>query len=485
MFGAARKFANFHILNCLSDDEPRPPSRDCSYSPRDDINLSNAEQEGTDISTKRSRNLTSIIDKPTHSGSSATEGTPSRDRPTFTEGLVKFVVAKDDDAKDCLALLVTERMIQVINNIAEDDRKREAAETALQSLEAEEFKLQRLIGKSDTTFRSIACQEHGLEESENTSRLQSKLESLGEEKGVLQMRIEIFERNATFGQTKVQHMLEKAMDQVNLLKKAVIQPSELSVEDQCDENDDEAERKDMKFSASTEIAIEKTAESGVDEEAKVLQAAQREFEDAQTALFRAQCEFDGKENRYQTELAEFEMAIEVGDTEWTRSQFDRRAVMIGQYLTGVLIDAENDYDRAHDRAQKMGVFDDGWGQSSYYGHSQYTEQSLRDGQVLDGGFSSALSAVTREFIASWTAGVDATDHEEKPARVEVDEWASRPVDQSDSISAIESGPLKRRINNWQWWCDEHRQEWQPEQARVKDLWDIDGRVTSRRNSWSL
>ena len=472
-FGVARSFADFHILDCLPGVESWSDSRSSLDSSRDDAYLLNRGNEAAGNQIFGSTKSSEDVDMPLQEDSSEEEA-PLRDEPSFTEGPARFIVAKDNDAKDCLALLITGRLIEVFNDNAEDERKREATESAIHKLKIRESKLQYLIESSNDNAGDVVGQKGGAEKLDNTVRLQSRLDKLRDKKRFLQEDLKIFGDNIAFGHTEAQHMFEKAMDQANLLRKPKCEPIGPALddeeEDEGEENHNDVET--VKSTSSTEIPNEQTA-------------ARKEFEEAQRALLQAQFEFDQKEYRNQIDLADFEMAAESGETDWTRSQFDRRAILVSQDLTGALIDAENAYEYAREQAEKLGVFDDGWGQSSYYGHSQCTEQSLGDGQAIEGDFSSALSAATKDFITAWSANLDDHGHIEEFTPIEVDEWDSRTVDLSDSISAIEYGPIKRRINDWQRWCGEHRQGWQPQEPETEDLWVVGGYVLSRRRSWSL
>ncbi|KAL9098792.1 MAG: hypothetical protein Q9163_005611 [Psora crenata] len=482
---AARSFTIFRKLNCFPNSQSRQPSMSSSHTAREDINLLGTTQEAPDQRMQSSGSTISYSGESRYDATLPKEELVSEIQTRFTEGPPKFVVAKDDDGETCLALLVTERMIKVLNEIAEDDAQRDAAELALEKLEKQEYKLQSLMEALETAAGSSNNQERDSQESEKVSRLRSELGQIGDNKRHLQKTIQTFERNAGFGKDKSQQMFEKAMDEANLLNRAEIRSSETVLEDECDKEGDKAEVDDSRSPAISEVRTENGAETSMNERENVLRAAQKEYEEAETALFRAQCEFDRKEYHYQAELAEFERAAEVGDTDWTMSQFDRRAILTAQDLTRDLIDAERAYDKARDHAEKIGVFDDGWGQSSYYGHSQCTGQSIGDGQIPEGGFACALSSERENLIASWAADVGDSGYVEEAVSMEVDEWDCRPVEPWDSISTFEYGPLKRRIDGWHRWCDEHRLEWQPQQPGPTGFEPVESNVLSRRESCTL
>ena len=129
------------------------------HSSQDDVRLQIIDYEAVQNTTRAGKILASKANEQRYDYSSRAEEALSQDQPRITEGPAKFIAGSDEYLKDCLVLLVTERMIEVFNNIAENDRCYEAAETALRRLEDREYRLQHLVAKSKTTDSSGTSQD--------------------------------------------------------------------------------------------------------------------------------------------------------------------------------------------------------------------------------------------------------------------------------------------------------------------------------------
>ena len=395
--------------------------------------------------------------------------------PGFTDGTGKVITAKDDKGKVCFALLITRRMVEAQNDLALAEQDRKAKRVALQRIKAKERKLQELISQRGSTQEILTGKETNEQNLNNGSSLHAKVEKVGARKKVIQAEIEALEDNIDFCKTEFQEVSQEAMEEANLLRKPEMRQTDTTQDDESEDSDETEQGEEYK-------ALLSEANPLFSDEERIVREAQVNFYKAEQALFQAQAEFDRKEWRYQMELANFEAAAAVEETDWTRSHFDRQAILIGQDLTRDLINAECAFDDARNNAERIGAFDDGWGQDSYYGDSQRAEQSLGGNQVPQGGFPSVLSAATQDSIQTWAGKVTVPDADEVMEPVDVDEWDSAPIDVSDSVSCIDFGPLGRRVVEWAAYCDEHRQEWLPQEPKVEDIWTAVNSPLSRRKS---
>ena len=403
----------------------------------------------------------------------------SRDLPRFSDAAPKITLVKDDDGQIYFALVVTETMFEVQNDLSLADQDLRAKELELQKIQKKVVKLEHLITDTETLPTPTAGQDerdHALDKAEN---LRLRLEQLCDRKRLVQAEIGAIKDNIDFCNRTFQRMSQRAMEQANLLKKREI-PHDSLAQDGEDEDDDEVEVEGEE--EGSELPIETPAELLLSDEQKLVREAQMNFDKTEQTLCQIQAEFDRKDWRYRMELADFEAAVAAGETDWTRSQFDRQAILIGQDLTRNLINAEYAFDNARDQAERIGAFDDGWGQESYYGDSQRTQQSFGANQVPEGESPSALSAFTQNFIENWVAEVAAPKPDEVTEPMDVDDWDSAPVGLSDSVSCVDFGPLGRRIVEWGAYCDGHRQEWRTQEYEIEDVWTGGHSLLSRRRS---
>ena len=470
------------ILDCLPIGERRPSSSTSVSTHQDETSPLRRNQDTPPSATTVESEMVLETGQPAHDDHSLiTEGIEGP--PRFTDGPPKVTTASDDDARTCFALLITERMIEAHNDLAFADNDRKAKEALLQKIREKERKFERLIREAESSQQPSPGNDEGERISTDTSKVCSKLEELKDRKRLVQAEIEALKDNVDSCRTMIQRMSQRAMEQANLLKTIELQQIAeiLDDEDEDEEGSDQGEDLDINM----EVPDGKPVEPIVSEEEKALRDAQRDFAQAEQVLCQAQADFDRKEWRYESELAEYEAAFAAGDTDWSRSQFDRRAILISQDLTRDLINAEYAYDDARDHGERIGAFDNGWGQESYYGDSEHTEQSLGADQVPEGGFPSTLSAATQNSIQTWAAKVVEPEEDDAVEPIDVDDWDSMPVGLSDSVSCVDYSPLARRMVEWNNWCDKHRREWRPQEVAEEDVWTAGHSPVSRRMSCSL
>ena len=467
------------ILDCLPIGERRPRPSSLMNTYQGDTDVSRNHQEVPSSATTVDADLTLEASQLTRDDQSIV--TESFHSPTvLTNGPPKVTTAKDDDARTCFALLITERMIEAHNDLALADLDRKGREVALRKIKDKEYRFERLVREAEPSRQLLPGDDEGEHVSTEIPRLRLKLEIITERRRVVQAEIKALEGNINSCKTMIQRMSQEAMEQANLLKKIEVQQA-----DETSDEEEEGSDQDEDSDNDTALPVEKPAEPSLSEEEKAIRDAQRDFAQTEQALYQAQAGFDKKEWHYETELAEYEALVAAEETDWSRSQFDRRAILINQDLTRDLINAEYAYDDARDHGERIGAFDDGWGQESYYGDSQRTELSLGAGQVPEGGFPSTLSAATQNSIQTWVGKVIVPEDNDMVEPIEVDEWDSRPVGLSDSISCVDYSPLGRRMIEWENWCDRNRREWRPQEEEAEDVWTAGHSPLARRMSCSL
>jgi hypothetical protein len=156
----------------------------------------------------------------------------------------------------------------------------------------------------------------------------------------------------------------------------------------------------------------------------------------------AQERFDNLVNHYNKEYDAFVAGVEAGTISALKSDFDRVMLLDSREATTMLIQAEEALEQARDHARGLGLT-----LSSYDQESCFVD-------YLDDGYRESLenewaAHVDRGRIERWM------DSEvETPEEIECDEWDSRTVDISDSVSAVADTPKsRRRIDHWRSICE--------------------------------
>ena len=223
-----------------------------------------------------------------------------------------------------------------------------------------------------------------------------------------------------------------------------------------DETEDEARQLELR---SIEISKD-IEETQLSEPEQAIDNARRNFWEAEQMYFNQLREFQSSETHYEVSLAAFKEASANAQTETTQTEFDVGHLRNQMQMTTHLIEDEDGYNRHREEAEQLGAFDDGWGQDSYYGDSEATNQSLGDGEAPKDGFTAILGEDTIQEIETWLLDIRETESPDITVQVDFDQWTSRAVDLSDSISVIDWSSNGRRITEWELKCGDHRDEWQ-------------------------
>jgi hypothetical protein len=146
----------------------------------------------------------------------------------------------------------------------------------------------------------------------------------------------------------------------------------------------------------------------------------------------AQERFDNLVNHYNKQYDIFIAGVEDGTNSASKSEFDRAMLLDSREATTMLIQAEEELEQARDYARELGLT-----LSSYDQESCFVD-------YLDDGYRESLenewvAHVDRGRIERWMASED-----EKPEDIECDDWDSKTVDISDSVSAVADSPKSRR-----------------------------------------
>ncbi|CAF9937335.1 hypothetical protein IMSHALPRED_011106 [Imshaugia aleurites] len=375
----------------------------------------------------------------------AYEGVP---HTQFTEGPSRFIIAKDG-SKDCVALLVNETLIAKLRDLFQEDRDVSALDGPLCHAKMD---LKNIEGRVQSARESLetAESEEQVEKDKNIiEQHTSDLLKIRRRKDELEKEQDLLKGKLEFSRSHTQWVLETAMRGADLLGPEKPLPAILLRlrNEELEHTENEVEVPEHVISAHSP-AVSATSDHEdveVTEEQLQCQAAYNDFVDRSQLLHTVQADFDDQRNNYQENLAMFQQKAEAGTTEMSRSDFDRWSVQYGQQLTRALIDAEEAFEQARERAYDLGAIGSNHGQEFYYG-AEY-EESWPENKIAD-----FIASHDWSFVEDWMDKIPDSTYQADVESVEIDEWDAGEVDVDDSISVIDYEEYRQDIDRYQRIC---------------------------------
>ena len=393
-------------------------------------------------------------------------------QPQFTEGASRFVLAKDG-SRDCVALLVNETFLAKLRDLFQEERDLSILDAPLCHAKMDLRNIEWSVQEAQTALETVQSEE----EAENYQEIMEQRtielhktrrwkDELEEERGMVKGNLEL-SRNHT------QWVLETAMREADLLGPEKPLPAILLREEGPQEIEEEIAVPER--STSTQSSVASTArdhgEVEVSPEEVQRREAYEEFIERSEYLNTVQEKFDGQGFLYRENLAEYQEMAAAGTTNMSRSNFDRRKVQYGQQLTRALIDAEEEFEEARERAQALGAIGSDYGHEFYYG-AEY-EESWPENKITEYNASQDWS-----FVEGWMEGIPDSTTQADGDPVEMDEWDAGEVDVNDSISIMDCEDYRQEIDRYRRICS-RLEDPCPE---VRWLGQPDARPLERRGS---
>ena len=414
-----------------------------------------------------------LINPPTADSDPKDDNTNQEDLPQrqFTEGPSRFVLAKDG-SRDCVALLVNEEFLAKLRDLFQEERDLSILDGPLCRAKIDLKNMERSIQEGQTALETAESEE----EAENHHRIieqqTSELHKVCRWKDELEEERGIARGNLELSRNHTKWVLETAMREADLLGPEKPLPAIIRRDQGHQDIDEEVSIAESSIPQQSQ-AVSAVGDHG---EVELSQAeverreAYDDFMERSGYLDTVQEKFDSQGFLYRENLAEYEEMAATGDTDMSRSEFDRRKVHYGQQLTRALIDAEEEYEQARDHALALNAL------PSDHGHDFYHyEESWPENKIADYNASQDWT-----HVEAWMDDIPPSPSSNSQAdEVEVDEWdAEEEVEVNDSISMIDCEEYRRDIDRYQRMC-----------ARLEDpcpearwLGQMDGRVLERRGS---
>ena len=400
------------------------------------------------------------------------QGQEPQEQPVFAEEPARFTPA-GDASRDCLVLLVTDRLVDKLNDLFEQNRELRAFQGPLYHAKSNAARAERSLEAAKRSLEMGDCQGNAEQLQDSIEKQEQELLEACQRRDELEKEYRRIEAAIEGSRSYTQYVLETAMDEAKLSRPRKPLPTTLT----GDNEDTEALEQPLEALRYGDGSATYEDDSAMDEEL-IRRAAFEDFNESLRELKEIQARFDDRQRFYEADLAEYQQGFNNGIHTVTRSEFDRRQIRYAQRLTGALIDAEAAHEEAKERALELGVIDSACGESS--------DLFYQDSGVPETQFPAyAASLEQRAFIEAWRVNIPENASEEDTEPVEIDDWDAMPVDLSDSISMIDYEINRKNIDRWQKSCGHWEvDKRQPERSEAEGLLPVSERNLGRRFSWS-
>ena len=376
-------------------------------------------------------------------------------QPQFTEGPSRFVQAKDG-SRDCVALLINETFLAKLEDLLNEHRDLGLLEGPLSLAKRETSQLEHLLERAQESLETADSEDIEDDCLKILEKNGPKLRQSRQWRDELEKEHELVKSNHELSTNHTRWVLETAMEEANLLGPEKPLPAILVRQEEFESDEHETHETEV-----SEDEIEVTGkvmvpQSPVESDHSELlqspgdlqrQEAYDHFVQLDIALDGVQDKFDNQKQNYQDQLAKYQKKCENGATSMNRSAFDRRSIQYGQQLTRALIDAEEDFEQARERAYCLGAIPSDYGRENY--GAEY-EESWPENNIADYNASCDWG-----HIHAWMDDIPNSAGEADNELVEIDQWGAEEVEINDSISMIDCEDYRQEIDRYQRQCARH------------------------------
>jgi hypothetical protein len=355
----------------------------------------------------------------------------ARDGSLLTEGSSRILLV-NDGTKDCLALLLTKKLIYEFNYLSQEARTLKTAERNLEEVDLK-------ASMAELEVRAIQKDIERTEDPDLKTKLSNDIEfqtqvHLENTARKESLRLEVMARrlNLECSQNVFQNIFRGALEETDLL-------TPFKAETKSDSPARSVEGR------AESITSSKADDSVVSVEELFRRTAYQDMELTREVLDLRQSAFDNRQVDYERELGSFHVAVANRATSCTQSLFDCLAVRTIQRQTRALINAEADYESAVARAKALGIIANTDDQESNFisdisdGYHESQEALMR-------------SAVDRNFIECWADTIVSSQPVEPEEPQEPDDWEAKTIGMSDSVSVVDYSRNRKRIARWREMC---------------------------------
>ncbi|KAI4259125.1 MAG: hypothetical protein LQ352_000919 [Teloschistes flavicans] len=385
--------------------------------------------------------------------SSTPERSQPLDRPPFTDGESRIVLA-NDGLKDCLALLLTSEMVTKINQIATRSRRLEFIKNKSITLKQEIISAENLIEYKTDALQDTDDQAEIARIKEDIGKAQKSHGEASKPLEILEDEIETLTTNLAYSREQSQEMLEDVLAKMDLLN--VPEPGfagGIRPNVEINDSDEQIGYHSQQPAVEPPEWLEEANRWEHDE----IDAARHDFEEKRNALAELDDIFEHRQDALAEERAEYHRCVEEGTCHITQTDFDLMDLQDFGRLTGRLKKAQEDFEDSFRRAKQVGALDE---RDAHYQESVFSEwsggypMSLEDAMV-DSAPSKRISLWQetlslsqigpfggRTGIEPWAAP------DTEPKRLGMDDCDIESAAISDSWSCVDRTRNRRRIDHW-------------------------------------
>ena len=350
------------------------------------------------------------------------------------------IVMANDGTKECLAILITERMVSEVKHVDEARYKLEINEERFGSIQRQVAINEMLVEQLRDTAQATESEEEQIRTTLELEERELKLLKDNETKNALKEEIRMGEQDLRYLQNVSNASFKRLFIDAELMS-----PPKPDTERNA-EIEEESRRTNSITPSNGDVSVKSIENPHHD--------LLEQFFQEQNLLNYLRTAFDNRKERYQMELEDWYQFVREGRTSATRTEFDLCYLEEEQNLTRDLINAETAYEETLIQARRLNLLEVRSDQGSDF------PDDVDDGYSLS--FENEMAAVpNRNFIERWLDTVTEAGSTGVPDLEEndIDFWDAKSIAISDSFSCHEQVPRRaRRINQWHELCEIQRQE---------------------------
>lgn len=365
----------------------------------------------------------------------AAEPKPNTGLAQYTDGPNRIVII-NDGVKDCTALMLTEETMMLLSDVV---RKRKGVKSMMHSFQ--EASHTASVGQDFLDYAPAMLED--ATSREEYDGLKDDIEQRTPEivrdidhKAHLEEELHCKEQD-----------LSESRDQFEEVFERILVESQLCLE-RCQETTTDGIETTLSMGTS-EYGGMPAQQSPIAEHEPGEWDTMGPIQLTQQRLFEAQLEFDELRPVQEQQKAQYRQLRQEGLANFPESELDQLHLQEGRRITRALIEAEEEHDKACAEHGRGILHDDVDSQITMTDYTNGGSSPCHDPALLNVSFNP-------ESVQAWAEMLSQGFHQEEN-NPELDEWESKTVTMSESISVVAEGDERRLLDQWRFVCDTVRE----------------------------
>ncbi|KAI4181649.1 MAG: hypothetical protein L6R41_006493 [Letrouitia leprolyta] len=377
------------------------------------------------------------------------------DGPPYTNGQAQVVLASDG-FKDCLAILLTSKMVAKISQIATRSRRLEFITRKLKQVRREIASEENMLEYKNDALQDTNDQAEIARIKEETDRIQQRITEVTTCIDPLEEEIDTLTVNLAYCREQSQEVFEEVLGSMDLLD--VLDPEfsqEIKNADEFDVNASPDSARGKIEAMRTDDGNEIRTSEDLDNASR--RAAKADFEHRRNILIIIGEAFEHRQQNLAEEKAEYYRRVREGTCNITQTEFDLLALEDFRKMTADFRNAQEAFEESFKRAKQLGVLDE---RDAHYQESVFSAWS--------GGYPPSMESAMKgstptKSITYWQGRVEEdpngtrwggtelapwSDPIIKPETTKLEDCDLQSVAMSDSWSCVDWSRNRRRIDRW-------------------------------------